>query len=88
MNSQTKSSPLVGLCVLQYYLIFLLRHLTDYLFSCVTFGLLGAALLPMIILVNMTPEKPLADIDTEQQQIVSDDKGGAANGYAKPRMQE
>ncbi|EYE95019.1 MFS general substrate transporter [Aspergillus ruber CBS 135680] len=68
MNSQTKSSPLVGFCV--------------------TFGLLGAALLPMIILVNMTPEKPLADIDTEQQQIVSDDKGGAANGYAKPRMQE
>lgn len=88
MNSETKSNPLVGLCVPQYCLISLVEQLTDGLFSCVTFGLLGVALLPMIILVNMTPEIPVtSDIDTDQQQNASDEKGGVVKVHPETRMQ-
>lgn len=76
MNTQTKSNPLIGLCVPKYHHTFSSRQLTDLLFSCVTFGLLGAALLPMIILVNMTPEQTPTNIDTEQEQVPPDEKGG------------
>ncbi|EAU30472.1 conserved hypothetical protein [Aspergillus terreus NIH2624] len=34
---------------------------------CVTFGLLGASLLPMILLVNSTPDRIPADVIAEQQ---------------------
>lgn len=35
--------------------------------SCVTFGLLGAALVPMIMLVNSTPEEIPADVIAEER---------------------
>lgn len=38
---------------------------------CVTFALLGAAILPMIMLVNTTPERIPADVIAEQQNAAS-----------------
>ncbi|KGO75075.1 Major facilitator superfamily domain, general substrate transporter [Penicillium italicum] len=40
---------------------------------CVTFGLLGAALIPMIMLVNTTPDRIPADLIAEEQ-IAADEK--------------
>ncbi|KAE8162631.1 major facilitator superfamily domain-containing protein [Aspergillus tamarii] len=39
---------------------------------CVTFALLGASLLPMIMLVNTTPDRIPADVIAEQQDVVRD----------------
>ncbi|SPO00317.1 uncharacterized protein DNG_03162 [Cephalotrichum gorgonifer] len=49
MNTQTKSSPLIGFCV--------------------TFGLLAAAIGPMIVLVNSTPDRIPADVIAEEQDM-------------------
>ncbi|CAG7967433.1 unnamed protein product [Penicillium nalgiovense] len=51
MNTQTTSNPLIGL----------------YVCPGVTFGLLGASLLPMIMLVNTTPDRIPADVVAEEQ---------------------
>lgn len=40
--------------------------------SGVTFGLLGAALIPMIMLVNTTPDKIPADVVAEEQNAASE----------------
>ena len=47
MNTQIKTSPLIGFAV--------------------TFGLMGLAVVPMLILVNMTPERIPADVIAEEQ---------------------
>ncbi|KAE8365746.1 major facilitator superfamily domain-containing protein [Aspergillus caelatus] len=39
---------------------------------CVTFALLGASLLPMIMLVNTTPDRIPADVIAEQQDVARD----------------
>jgi hypothetical protein len=39
----------------------------DRFFSCVTFVLLGASLVPMIMLVNSTPDRIPADVVAEKQ---------------------
>lgn len=39
--------------------------------SCVTFALLGAAILPMVMLVNSTPERIPADVIAEEQNAAS-----------------
>lgn len=52
MNTQIKTSPLIGFCV--------------------TFGLLGAALLPMLMLVNQTPDRIPADVVVEEQEKVAE----------------
>ncbi|KAF2009264.1 MFS general substrate transporter [Aaosphaeria arxii CBS 175.79] len=48
MNTQIKTSPLIGFCV--------------------TFGLMGAALYPMLVLVNQTPDRIPADVIAEEQE--------------------
>ena len=58
-----------------------MRHSTD-LFSCVTFALLGASLLPMIMLVNTTPDRIPADEIAEQQAM--GEKLGDIEGQAVP----
>ncbi|KAJ0418384.1 major facilitator superfamily domain-containing protein [Aspergillus carlsbadensis] len=42
---------------------------------CVTFGLLGAALLPMIVLVNKTPENLPIEAESEQSHVAPDASG-------------
>lgn len=77
MNTQTESNPLIGLygCSLPHLInIPLLSELTVWLIffsSCVAFALLGAALLPMIMLVNTTPDRIPADVIAEQQDAAS-----------------
>ncbi|EED20887.1 conserved hypothetical protein [Talaromyces stipitatus ATCC 10500] len=58
MNTQTKSSPLIGFCV--------------------TFGLLGASMLPMIMLVNTTPDRIPADVIAEAQDTARQKIEGTA----------
>lgn len=41
------------------------------------FALLGAALLPMIMLVNTTPDRIPADVIAEQQNASRKEAGGA-----------
>lgn len=67
MNTQTTSDPLIGLYVLSFCPNNLGEDLTDGCFSGVTFGLLGAAIVPMIMLVNTTPDRIPADVVAEQQ---------------------
>jgi hypothetical protein len=47
MNTQIKTSPLIGMCV--------------------TFGLMALSLLPMLMLVNSTPDRIPADVAAEEQ---------------------
>lgn len=44
--------------------------------SCVTFALLGAALYPMIMLVNTTPDRIPADIVAEEQNAAREKMEG------------
>lgn len=46
MNTQIKTSPLIGFCV--------------------TFGLMAVAVLPMLTLVNQTPDRIPADVIAEE----------------------
>lgn len=43
--------------------------------SCVTFGLMGAALVPMILLTNAVPDRIPADVVAEEQEA-AEKKGG------------
>jgi hypothetical protein len=43
----------------------------------VTFGLLGAAIIPMIMLVNSTPDQIPADVVAEQQKAAEEKLEGA-----------
>jgi hypothetical protein len=47
MNTQIKTSPLIGMCV--------------------TFGLMALSLLPILMLVNSTPDRIPADVAAEEQ---------------------
>jgi hypothetical protein len=47
MNTQIKTSPLIGMCV--------------------TFALMALSLLPMLMLVNSTPDRIPADVAAEEQ---------------------
>jgi hypothetical protein len=47
MNTQIKTSPLIGFCV--------------------TFSLMALAFVPMLILVNQTPDRIPADVIAEEQ---------------------
>jgi hypothetical protein len=47
MNTQIKTSPLIGMCV--------------------TFGLMALSLLPILMLVNSTPDRIPADVAVEEQ---------------------
>lgn len=72
MNTKSQGDPLIGLCVslshLNHNLFTLPRGwLADLLSSCVTFALLGAAILPMVMLVNTTPDRIPADVIAEEQ---------------------
>jgi hypothetical protein len=58
MNTQIKTSPLIGFCV--------------------TFGLMGLAFGPMLVLVNSTPERIPADVTAEKIQR-SESKIGVVN---------
>jgi hypothetical protein len=46
-------------------------------YSGVTFGLLGAAIIPMIMLVNSTPDQIPADVVAEQQKAAEEKLEGA-----------
>lgn len=71
MNTKSQGDPLIGLCVslshLNHILFTFPRDWLADLSSCVTFALLGAAILPMIMLVNTTPDRIPADIIAEEQ---------------------
>jgi len=73
MNTQTESDPLTGLYVLPFphHPYIPCQNLINFFNSCVTFALLGAAILPMIMLVNSTPERIPADVIAEQQNAAS-----------------
>jgi hypothetical protein len=47
MNTQIKTSPLIGMCV--------------------TFALMACSLVPMLMLVNSTPDRIPADVAAEEQ---------------------
>ena len=70
MNTQTETSPLVGLYVSQYeYCPFPWTADTNILsLSCVTFGLMATAVGPMIVLVNSTPDRIPADVIADEQE--------------------
>jgi len=53
MNTQIKTSPLIGMCV--------------------TFGLMALAVVPMLMLVNSTPDQIPADV-TAAEQARADNK--------------
>jgi hypothetical protein len=53
-----------------------LAELTIWPSSCVTFALLGAALFPMIMLVNTTPDRIPADVVAEEQDAAREKIGG------------
>lgn len=73
MNTQTTSDPIIGLYVLSLFPFHLSFASTDSGYSSgVTFGLLGAALIPMIMLVNTTPDKIPADVVAEEQIAASE----------------
>lgn len=81
MNTQISTSPLIGVYVWFFNLLSCLLFLEYQLIvfwgvcvnSCVTFGLMAAALIPMLLLVNTTPDKIPADelMEEEQQQGVA-----------------
>lgn len=48
MNTQIKTSPMIGFCV--------------------TFGLMALAFVPMLVLVNQTPDRIPADVIAEEQE--------------------
>ncbi len=48
--------------------------------SCVTFALLGVALLPMIMLVNTTPDRIPADVIAEEQEAAHEKTGATSYG--------
>lgn len=54
----------------------MVKRFADGYFSCVTFALLGAAILPMIMLVNTTPDEIPADEIAEQQSRALGEKTG------------
>lgn len=62
MNTQIKTSPLIGFCV--------------------TFGMMGLAVFPMLMLVNQTPDRIPADVIAEEQER-EQNKVGAIEVEAK-----
>lgn len=50
--------------------------------SCVTFGLMAAALVPMIFLVNSTPDRIPADVIADEQEKAEEK---IADGKAQER---
>lgn len=76
MNTQTTSNPLVGLYVFKiekgYYTIAMADYVANKLSSCVSFALLGAALIPMAMLVNTTPDRIPADLVAEEQKAADE----------------
>lgn len=55
----------------------LAKELADWPSSCVTFALLGAAIIPMAMLVNTTPDRIPTDVIAEQQDAARKKMEGA-----------
>lgn len=73
MNTQIKADPLIGLYVFSISLKFPFEMLTD-TSSCVTFALMAAALVPMLMLVNATPDRIPADVILEEEEAQQEKK--------------
>lgn len=69
MNTQIKTSPMIGLYVISISFNKWSTTTLTYISSCVTFGLMAAALGPMLALVNSTPDRIPADVILEEQEI-------------------
>ena len=62
---------------LPFFIFEICDDLTLRWYSGVTFGLLGAAIIPMIMLVNSTPDQIPADVVAEQQNAAREKLEGA-----------
>ncbi|KAI1454191.1 hypothetical protein F4805DRAFT_331098 [Annulohypoxylon moriforme] len=74
MNTQIKADPLVGLCVFPFPFDISLTAVLTNSSSCVTFGLMAAAVVPMLLLVNATPDRIPADVILEEQEAQEEKK--------------
>jgi hypothetical protein len=52
--------------------------------SCVSFGLMAAALIPMLALVNSTPDRIPADVIAEELEQETKIKGTSINNSGTP----